>query len=60
MKILLILALLWPAVAGAMVWLLPAAKEPVTRGRMVVGALILEMAAVILACFGNGDFLIAA
>ena len=59
MKILLILALLWPAVAGAMVWLLPAAKEPVTRGRMVVGALILEMAAVILACFGNGtDFVL--
>lgn len=59
MNILLLIALLWPAVAGAVVWFMPAAKEPAVRGKMVTGALILELAAVILACFGNGtDFVV--
>ena len=59
MKILLLLALFWPAVAGAIVWFLPAAKVPAARGRMVTGALMVELAAVILACFGNGtDFIV--
>ena len=54
MNALLIIALLWPAVAGALVWFAPMARSASARGKMVVGSLLLELCLVILACFLNG------
>ena len=55
MKVLLPIALLWPAVAGLLVWFMPAAKDRIIRGRMVTYALIAELVFVIAACFANGS-----
>ena len=51
---LLVIALLWPAVAGALVWFLPAAKDQTARGRIVTGSLVIELCLVIASCFANG------
>lgn len=55
MNILLLLAVLWPALSGVAVYLLPAAREDrKLRGQLNCGALALELALVILLCFFNG------
>lgn len=53
MSLLLVLALFCPAAAGVFIWLWPAAKDRVLRGRIVVSSLCLELLFVILLCFGE-------
>lgn len=55
MQLLLIFAIFWPAAAGLLIYFLNAAKENrVLRSKLVVGALALELAAVIGLCLGTG------
>lgn len=55
MVALMILAIFLPAIVGVAVYCLPAAKtDRVLRARLNCGALALELALVILLCFGQG------
>ncbi len=58
MSLLLILAILWPALAGVIVWLLPAAGDRRLRGMLNCGALGIELLLVILLCAGQGTGLV--
>ncbi len=54
-QLLLIFAIFWPAAAGLLIYFLNAAKENrALRGKLVVGALAVELAAVIGLCLGTG------
>ena len=55
MQMLLIFAIFWPAAAGLAIYFLNAAKENRSlRGKLIVGALAAELAAVVALCFGAG------
>ena len=55
MTALMILAIFFPALAGVLVWLLPAAKEDrALRAKLNCGALALELVMVIALCTAQG------
>lgn len=54
MQLLLIFAIFWPAAAGLAIYLVKAAQERKVRSMLTVGALALELAAVLGLCAGTG------